>query len=54
MNVKLSGTFNTDIANKIFLTIEKSIIPNIVVEISPAEIKFFEETVTMRDARLVV
>jgi hypothetical protein len=52
--VQLDGRFDVDLANGIFLTLEKTTLPPIIVTISSAEIKLFEETVGAKDGKLIV
>jgi hypothetical protein len=54
LTVKLDGAFDLDLANNIFLTLEKTTLPPITVFIDPAEIRLFEETVGSKEGKLVV
>lgn len=54
LTVRLEGRFDVDLANGIFLTLEKTTLPPIIVTIDPAEIKLFEETMGGKDGKLIV
>lgn len=41
MTAKIDGVLDIDLANNIFLTLEKNILPPIIVTIDPAEIRAF-------------
>lgn len=54
MTARLDGPLDVDLANNIFLTLEKNILPPIIVTLDPAEIRAFEEANGGRDGKLVV
>jgi hypothetical protein len=54
LTVHLDGRFDLDLANDIFLTLEKTTLPPITVTIDPAEVKAFEEWPGAKEGKLVV
>jgi hypothetical protein len=54
LTVSLEGRFDLDLANGIFLTLEKSTLPPIRVRIERAEVAAFEEWACGKEGRLVV
>lgn len=54
LTVTLEGRFDLDLANGIFLTLEKTTLPPITVSVDSAEVAAFEEWAGGKEGKLVV